>query len=104
MRPSISAASNGGCVHAAGSPSVATSSSGSTRARTRFNDTSAPRAVALLGRERENDRVEADHAELVARHVEVVALDFFRALLERDHGLHVRHLAEGVRAFVEAVT
>src|SRR3990172_8256228 len=59
--------------------------------------------VGLLVREGQDDRVEADDAVLLARDVEVVALDLLGRLLERHAGLEVRHLAERVGALVEAV-
>src|SRR5947208_9014603 len=81
-----------------------TTSSGWMRARTSFTETSTAWVRALLVRKRQDDGVEADDAELVARDVEVMALDFLGALFEGDHGLNVRHLAEGVGALVEAVS
>jgi len=39
-----------------------------------------------------------------SRDVEEVSLDLFRILLEGDHALDGRHLAEGIGALVEAVT
>src|SRR5262245_56841531 len=81
-----------------------TSSSASTWARTSFSDTRGFFLPALLGREREDHGVEADHAVLVSGNVEVVPLDLLGALLERHHGLDIRHLAKGVGALVEAVS
>src|SRR2546425_12381592 len=64
---------------------------------------SARTGRALLQGEGQDDGVEADHAVLLARDVEEVSLDLFRILLEGDHALDGRHLAEGIGALVEAV-
>src|SRR5262245_21818072 len=81
-----------------------TSSSVSTRDSARVNvDTAVASAPALLVRERQDDGVEPDDAVLFEGDVEVVALDFLRALLEGDDGLELGHLAEGVGALVEPV-
>src|SRR5712691_7726754 len=59
--------------------------------------------AALLEREGQDHRVEADHAVLFAADVEVVPLDFFGVLFEGDDRAQRRHVAERVGAFVEAV-
>src|SRR5262249_28474915 len=58
----------------------------------------------LLAGESEDHRVQAQDAELLAAHVEVVALDLFGRLLEGDDRLDRRHLAERARSLVESVT
>src|ERR671925_892560 len=83
----------------------AISSSGSTRASADLSaDTGRPPCRGLLVRKGQDHGVEPDHAVLLEGDVEVVSLDLLRALLERDHRLQLRHLAEGVGAFVEPVT
>ena len=58
--------------------------------RGRRRSHAAPGGRGLLLREGQDHRVEADDAVLLERDVEVVALDLFGALLERDDGLRDR--------------
>ena len=66
-------------------------------------ENSAPGHGRLLVREGQDDRVQPDDAVLLARDVEVMALDLFGGFLERDDGAQLRHVPEGVGALVEAV-